>query len=213
MFLHMPTLKKLMKAAFNKNSLTVGMMGDGLFVEGGAFTAWFDWNFIPNKVKGAIMELAGELPTESHAFKAGKEGNQYELPWNPYWDIQEQLRRADKRYVVTPIVLDDQRHGAFRFLQQADAMDNIKVISEQFTHLIDYAEIDTQNGEGSPQGPFSTKQGDMFYWSTDFCILGVCACKLYRGLSLKVQNTISEIDFESDYASLEGGEDLSQSQY
>lgn len=213
MFLHMPTLKKLMKAAFNKNSLTVGMMGDGLFVEGGAFTAWFDWNFIPNKVKGAIMELAGELPTENHIFKAGKEGNQYELPRNAYWDIQEQLRRADKRYIVTPIVLDDQRYSAFRFLQQADAIDNIRVIFEQFIHLIDYAEIDTMNGEGSPQGPFGAERGDIFYWSTDFCILGVCARELYRGLSLKVQNTISEIDFESDYASLEGGEDLSQSQY
>lgn len=203
MFLHMPTLKKLMKAALNRNSLTVGMMEGGLFVGESTFTAWFDWNFIPNKVKGAIMELTGELPTENHTFKAGKEGNQYELPWNPYWDIREQLRRADKRYIVTPIVLDDQRYSAFRFLQQADTTDNVKVISEQFMHLIDCAEIDTQNGEGSPQGPFGTENGNMFYWSTDFCILGVWAYKLYRGLSLEVQNAISKIDFEGDYTGLE----------
>lgn len=213
MFLHMPTLKKLMKSAFNHGNLTVGMTDEGLFVEGGSFVAWFDWNFIPNKVKGAIMELTGELPTENHTFKAGKEGNQYKLPWNAYWNVQEQLRRADKRYIVTPIVLDDQRYDAFRFLQQADATDHIRVISEQFIHLIDYAEIDTLNGEGRPQGPFSTECGEIFYWSTDYCILGVYACKLYRGLNLKVQNTISEIDFEGDYTSLEGGEDLSQSQY
>lgn len=202
MFIHMPTFKKLMKQAFSAGRLTVGNSNGGLFVECGTFIVWLETSTIPNKVKGAIMELTGELPSEEHVFKAGKEGNQYELPWNYTWNVREGARKADKRYIVSPIVLDDSRYNAFRFLQQAGTS-NVKAISEVFIGMIDHAEIDQENGEGSVQGPYSTERGDIFYWQTDLCVLAVCGSKLYRGLSRMVEATISEIDFEGDYSGLE----------
>ena len=202
MFIHMPTFKKFMKQAFNAGHLTVGNSNGGLFVECETFIVWLEASTIPNKVKGAIMELTGELPSEGHVFKAGKEGNQYELPWNYAWNIHDGVHNADKRYIVTPIVLDDSRYNAFRFLQQAETS-NVKAINEVFIGMIDHAEIDQENGEGGVQGPYGTEQGNMFYWKTDFCILAVCGVKLYRGLSRMVENTIATINFEDDYSGLE----------
>lgn len=202
MFIHMPTFKKFMKQAFSAGRLTVGDSNGGLFVECGTFIVWLEASTIPNKVKGAIMELTGELPSEGHVFKAGKEGNQYELPWNYAWNVRDDVRKADKRYTVTPIVLDDSRYNSFRFLQQTGTS-NVKAISEVFIGMIDHAEIDQENGEGCVQGPYSTEQGDMFYWQTDLCILAVRGSKLYRGLSRMVEKAVATINFEDDYSGLE----------
>ena len=114
MFLHMPTLKKLLKSAYNHSNLTIGRQEDGLLIDCGTFMTWLEWCSVPNKVKAALIELAGELPEEGHVFTAGKEGNQYEIPERDAWHIHDGLRAAQKRYIVTPVILD----GDYHFLQE-----------------------------------------------------------------------------------------------
>lgn len=202
MFLHMPTFKKLLKSAFRREYLRVGNLDGGLLVHGGTFAVWFRNDMIPNKVKAAVMELAGELPEEGKIFKATGIGNQYEIPENSEWDIHRGLKEADRRYVVTPVVLNDSRYDTFRFLQQAGA-GPIRAIKEDFISLIDLAEIDYNHGEDTPAGPFGKKDGYQFFWATDFCILTVCETRLYRGISRKVQLSLWGVDFENDYTELE----------
>ena len=202
MFLHMPTFKKLLKSAFRRDCLRVGNLDGGLLVHGRTFAAWFQNEMIPKKVKEAVMELTGELPEEGKLFKATKDGNQYEIPENPEWDIHRGLKEADRRYVVTPVVLNDSRYDTFRFLQQAGA-GPIRVIKEDFISLIDLAEIDYNHGEDTPAGPYGREDGYQFFWATDFCILTVCETRLYRGISRKLQLSLETVDFENTYEELE----------
>ena len=203
MFLHMPTFKKLLKSAFRRDTLRVGNLDGGLLVHGGTFAVWLQNDMVPNKVKAAVMELAGELPEEGKIFKATGIGNQYEMPENLEWDIHRGLKEANRRYVVTPVVLNDSRYDAFRFLQQAGA-GPIHAIKEEFISLIDLAEIDYNHGEDTPSGPYGRDDGIRFFWATDFCILSVYGARLYRGISRKVQLSVGTIDFEKNYEELDG---------
>lgn len=200
MFLRMTTLKKLMKKAFNAGKLTVGMSEDGLFMDCESFYVWLSKYTVQNKVKAAIIELAGELPTEGNAFTAEKGGNQTCIPMNDIWDKNKRLANADKRYVITPILFDNS--DVYRFLQQAGTV-NMKAINEIFIDLIDRSEIDYMNGEDEVSGPFASEDGGMFYFTTDLCVLGVSETTLYRGLSRKVRSTIAKVDFEGDYSGWE----------
>lgn len=202
MFLHMPTLKKWMKQSWNAGNLIVGNLYDGLIIECGIFHVWLDAAAVPNKVKGAIMELTGELPEADRVFQAGKEGNQYEIPWKERWNIPAAARDG-KRYIVTPMVLADDKYHSFRFLQRAGKPEQVFTVSEMLMNLLDPAECDYELGEGTPQGPFKSDHSDIFYWKTGFCILGVCRLGISRGLSLRVMDALKEIDFEGDYSGLE----------
>ncbi len=198
MFLHMPTLKKLLKSAYNQSKLIIGRLEDGLLIECGTFMAWLEWYSVPNKVKAALIELAGELPEEGHVFTAGKEGNQYEIPERDVWRIHDGLRAAEKRYIVTPVVLD----GDYHFLQEANSAAT-KIVAQKFIDLIDPSERDYAGGEGSIAGPYGRPDSDIIYWATDLCILAVRESRLYKGLSRAIRNALETINFEGDYSRLE----------
>lgn len=202
MFLHMPTLKRLTKVAFNSKKLTIGKINDGTFMDCGLFIAWFDDNYIPNKVKALIMEFAGELPEEGHPFKASKEGNQYEIDQNDYWNVQKRIKDATERYVVTPVALES-KYTSCRLLQQARDPYNIKAIDGIAITLIDPAEADYENGENTPQGPFSDTKGKIFWWKSDFCILGFCGTKLYTDIATDVQHALEGIELDEDKKEVE----------
>ena len=64
MFIKVPIFKKLLKQAFAADRMKVRMDGSGLTVDCGHFAVWFERENIPNKIKSAIVELAGEIPEE-----------------------------------------------------------------------------------------------------------------------------------------------------
>lgn len=198
MFLHMPTLKKLLKSAYNHSNLTIGRLEGGLLIECGTFMAWLEWYSVPNKVKAALIELAGELPEEGNVFTVGKEGNQYEIPERDAWHIHDGLRAAQKRYIVTPVILD----GDYHFLQEAGSTAT-RIVAQKFIDLIDPTELDYNAGEGSIAGPYSRSDDSVIYWATDLCILAVCGGRLYKGLSRAIQGALETVDFGGDYSRLE----------
>ena len=153
MFIKVPVFKKLLKQAFAGNRMKVKMDGNDLTVDCGHFAVWFEREHIPNKIKSAIVELAGEIPEEGKAFLAQQSGNQYEMD-SAVLDLQNLLRQTDKRYVQTPIVYSD-NYDTYRFLQMAGKPDNIKLVADIFIQMLDPHELDHVAAEGTIQGPYS----------------------------------------------------------
>ena len=203
MFLHMPTWKKIIKQAFNAERLVVGNRDGFLFVKTDHTSVWFPDFEVPNKVKGAVMELTGELPDAGEIFQAGKNGLQYEVPWLEHYNLKKMQEAMRKRYVVTPVLLGD-KYQMLHFLQQADDKTVIHTIDEAYLKLLDPAELDHVHGEGEIAGPYGAEGNEMFYWKTDFCVLFICGISLYQGISRAVQEAIRTVDFEGDYSEQEG---------
>ena len=201
MFIKIPVFKKLLKQAFAAGRMKVKMDESGLTVDCGHFTVWFERKHIPNKIKSAIVELAGEIPEEGNAFLAQKSGNQYEMD-SAVLDLQNLLRQTDKRYVQTPIVYSDD-YDTYRFLQMAGKPDNIKLVADIFIQMLDPHELDHVAAEGTIQGPYSMETGMLFFWATDLCILAVGAIVPHVGIVKKTMMELSDIDFEGDYSRLE----------
>ena len=201
MFIKIPVFKKLLKQAFAGNRMKVKMDGSGLTVDCGHFAVWFEREHIPNKIKSAIVELAGEIPEEGEAFLAQKSGNQYEMD-SAVLDLQNLLRQTDKRYVQTPIVYSDD-YDTYRFLQMAGKPDNIKLVADIFIQMLDPHELDHVAAEGTIQGPYSMETGMLFFWATDLCILAVGAIVPHRGIVKKTIMELADIDFEGGYSGLE----------
>lgn len=200
MFIKVPVFKKLLKRAFVMDQMKVCMDETGLSVDCGYFAVWFEREAIPNKIKSAIVELAGEIPEEGKAFLASKSGNQYEMDGTAF-NVRDGLRKTDKRYIRTPVVYNDD-YNTYRFLQMAGT-DNIKVVLDIFIQLLDPHELDFAAGEGAIQGPYSTESGTMFFWTTDLCTMAVCATIPHLGLVRKTMMELADIDFEGDYSGLE----------
>lgn len=162
---HVFTYANLKKITENvliiQSKLIIGRLEDGLLIECGTFMTWLEWYSVPNKVKAALIELAGELSEEGHVFTAGKEWNQYEIPERDAWHIHDGLRAAEKRYIVTPVVLD----GDYHFLQEANSAAT-KIVAQKFIDLIDPSERDYAGGEGSIAGPYGRPDSDIIYWAT-----------------------------------------------
>lgn len=201
MFIKVPIFKKLLKQAFAADRMKVKMDESGLTVDCSHFAVWFEREHIPNKIKSAIVELAGEIPEEGKAFLAQKNGNQYEMD-SAVLDMRNLLRQTDKRYVQTPIVYSD-NYDTYRFLQMAGKTDNIKLVADIFIQMLDPHELDHVAAEGTIQGPYSMETGMLFFWATDLCILAVGTIVPHVGIVKKTMMELSDIDFEGDYSRLE----------
>lgn len=201
MFIKVPIFKKLLKQAFAADRMKVKMDESGLTVDCSHFAVWFEREHIPNKIKSAIVELAGEIPEEGKAFLAQKNGNQYEMD-SAVLDMRNLLRQTDKRYVQTPIVYSDD-YDTYRFLQMAGKPDNIKLVAGIFIQMLDPHELDHVAAEGTIQGPYSMETGMLFFWATDLCILAVGTIVPHVGIVKKTMMELSDIDFEGDYSRLE----------
>lgn len=201
MFIKVPIFKKLLKQAFAADRMKIKMDESGLTVDCRHFAVWFEKEHIPNKIKSAIVELAGEIPEEGKAFLAQKSGNQYEMD-SAALDVRSAFRQTDKRYVQTPVVYSDD-YDTYRFLQMAGKTDNIKLVADIFIQLLDPHELDFSAAEGTIQGPYGTENGTMFFWETDLCILAVGAIMPHCGIVKKTMMELEGIDFEGDYSGLE----------
>lgn len=200
MFIKVPVFKKLLKQGFLSDQMKVKMDKSDLTVDCVHFAVWFEREHIPNKIKSAIVELAGEIPEEGEAFLAQKSGNQYEMNISAL-DVRSALLQTDKRYVQTPILYSDD-YVAYRFLQMAGTT-NMVVIADIFAQLLDPHELDFSEAEGPIQGPYGTENGTMFFWETDLCILAVESLVPPRGIVRKTMMELSGINFEGDYYRLE----------
>ncbi len=158
MFLNKTILKKLIKTSFRREGLFVGRIYGGLVVAGETWVTWAEDGYIPNWLKAAVMEHAGELPKQGYAFRATKdEPVQYEIAENAFYNLPEMYRRCRVVYTVTPVVFND-RYSSIRLFQQ-DSTKHILASQEVYYEMLDLSELE---GENAPGKPVSLDEGGSF---------------------------------------------------
>lgn len=188
MFLHTSTFKKMLKDSWKFGGIIVGRLDDrSLFVLGSYWATWFDYTSMPNRIKAAIMEYAGELPELGVIFKARfNEPNQYELEDKPLFDVHKNWQLATTPLVVTPVSID-----RFQLLQ--DASNDYRGVDSFFNSLIDNKEM--EECEGSVMGPCTTDYPGFVYWATELCILGILPARFAKDEEKEILKALSAVDF------------------
>ena len=195
MFLHTPTFKKLLKASWKSGAITVGRLDTcSLFVAGDYWAVWLDYTSIPNRIRAAIIEFAGELPEAGKIFKAKvNEPNQYEMPYKDIYDVHRNWQEAKNPLVRTPVIVSGWQTN-FRLFQ--DSYGRLVPVTTLYDALIDQRE--QEECEGSVIGPSMAEthgKGGMLYWYSDLCILGIMSMHIDKGHSLKAIEALSVVDF------------------
>ncbi len=177
MFFKLSVLKHMLKDAYKSSGLTVGHMAEsgtgepeGYYAAGSWWVMWFDKAKMPKEVKGALVELCGDLPDTGEVFKAIKDmGNQYEIEQKDIYNLPYAFKKCDYRFRVTRL-LKQQKFDLIRFLQDEKEIRSVKAVSETCISLIDPSAVDQDNGEDMPDGPITIgPSADFMYWGNNTC--------------------------------------------
>lgn len=168
MFVHLKDFKRLLKQAYTGVGLCVARRGDDVLLSGSDWVIATEKGSMDKKQLAAVIELTGELPGKGEAFKATKEGNQYEIS-EVHWEMIGRTdvdREKKEKLTVTPIVLERYPNGkAMRVLQAADG--RVEVLNDRFVKAIDSASMNLDH-EHEVQGPFvNPKFPKQVYWKSE----------------------------------------------
>lgn len=168
MFVHLKDFKRLLKQAYTGVGLCVARRGDDVLLSGSDWVIATEKGSMDKKQLAAVIELTGELPGKGEAFKATKEGNQYEIS-EFHWEMIDRTdvdREKKEKLTVTPIVLERYPNGkAMRVLQAADG--RVEVLNDRFVKAIDSASMNLDY-EHEVQGPFvNPKFPKQVYWKSE----------------------------------------------
>ena len=188
MFLNKTKFKKMMKEAYNGGGLKVGRIYDGLVLSSGTWISWTRDEDVPNWLKGAVMELTGELPEEGDLFQASyTDGIQYQIKENPIYDLPGRFRESHFVFTDTKVT----REGIRFFQNNQDR--GIIAVNEKFASLIDLKEL---QGENPPMGPVSaTEKGDSLIYKNEesaFCFMRL---SVSNSQTMEVMNVLGSISF------------------
>jgi len=164
MFISTKVLTKLIKDSF-KVRLRVGCIDGGILIVGNEWAVWIDYEYVPNKVKGIIVELAGGLPDKNKLFAVCKEypNPQYEIITPDITTLFNDMEHAVNSLSISPITLK----GSSRLLQTQDPLQNIVEVREKLLDLVDLSELD-YDIEGEPTGPcYASDPYGSIYWYND----------------------------------------------
>ena len=168
MFVHLKDFKRPLKQAYTGVGLCVARRGDDVLLSGSDWVIATEKGSMDKKQLAAVIELTGELPGKGEAFKATKEGNQYEIS-EVHWEMIDRTdvdREKKEKLTVTPIVLERYPNGkAMRVLQAADG--RVEVLNDRFVKAIDSASMNLDY-EHEVQGPFvNPKFPKQVYWKSE----------------------------------------------
>lgn len=174
MFIHLRDFKRLLKQACTGVGLCVARRGDDVLLSGSDWVIATEKGSMDKKQLAAVIELTGELPGNGEAFKATKEGNQYEIR-EVHWEMIDRTdvdREKEEKLTVTPIVLERYPNGkAMRVLQAADG--RVEVLNDRFVKAIDSMSMNTDY-EYEVQGPFVNPEfPKQVYWKSEATTLAV----------------------------------------
>lgn len=164
MFLNVTALKKILTNSYKSTGLTVGRTETDLIVCNTYMGFQVDNDFVPNKLKGILAELIGDLPEEGEFYTYSKEGKQAEMEFDRF-NFYKRWKDAKGFAVKTPIMIAGEGNGDYRLMQTSTG--NIVAISERIVDLISYKSLEkTENLPGRP----SFANG-IFYWKNETTIL------------------------------------------
>lgn len=195
MFISTTQLSKLMKEAYKGSGIQVGNIDEGLIILGEHWGLWIDENYIPNKVKAIVMELAGVLPAQGRILKVSKENPepQYELILDNYFYLNE-LEKSSKEPASKTRVMLDLKYAEYELLQ-IDRMKRIALINRKLMSLIDTSELDL-NIEGEPSGPCTGVTSNVYFWRNTACTLMLFGTEPPKDNA--VLAALSKVDFEKE---------------
>lgn len=163
MFITTQGFKRLINEAYKGIGLHVGNDGSGYYLSGGFWAIWIQHGCLPKKELASIIELTGELPSPGEAFKATKEGNQYELPWNDIYAVMDNAEHCDDRMEVTALTMKYASRQQARILQNLNS-GKIILINDRFVDIIDNSVVQYKDGEDAAVGPLiSGRHQGVFY--------------------------------------------------
>lgn len=192
MFISTNALSKMIKDQY-KTNLRVGYLQDGLVIIGGEWAVWMDYEYVPNKIKGTIVELAGGLPGKDKLFSLSKEypEPQHEIVTPDIIELFSEINIADNKLNISPIILDT--YDSMRLLQTQDPLQNIVEVREKYLMLVDLSEVDLDI-EGQPTGPcYAEDPYGKIYWYNDIGMLYVMPSKKRENPLFSI---LSEVKFD-----------------
>lgn len=163
MFLNITALKKILTNSYKSTGLTVGRLDHELVVCNTCIGFQIDMNFVPNKLKGILAELIGDLPEEGEIYTYTKDGQQAEMELERY-NFYEYWRAAKDFAEKTPVMLRGYIND-FRLLQLNSSGRMIAVYRE-FVDLISMKDLgEAENMPGRPN-----YRDGILYWKNDSMI-------------------------------------------
>lgn len=167
MFLNITALKKILTNSYKSTGLTVGRLHHQLIVCNTCLGFQIDVDFVPNKLKGILAELIGDIPKEGEIYTYTKEGQQAEMELARY-DFYERWRAAKDFVEKTPVIL--RRHiNDFRLLQ-LNSSGRLIAVYREFVDLVSMKDLEeTESMPGRPNyrdGILYWKNDSMIYFAT-----------------------------------------------
>lgn len=186
MFLKMNLLKKAIKEAWQTCGLRITNTGDGFALLGGYWYVWLEADTMPNKVKAAVIELAGELPEPGRPFKAQKGmKNQYEIEENDFFWIRQREDTVTK--LMPRNVFFRYYDTIYQLVEKADK--KIIAFNAAMMDMVDVSQIDP--GESAPTDPMDYING--IYWQNDRCSYFLLPADIQKKEHIEFLNSLEQI--------------------
>lgn len=166
MFIKNSVFKKVIKEAWSGPGLTIGNMHGRYVIITDIMTMFVKTDCITKEVKGALIELAGDLPVIGEIYTAYKNGeNQQVLKTDEILngDLHESADLS-KEWIETHIMTTN---GSI-IMQNKDGLEKC-MIPVNVMSLIKPSE--KEEGESWPQGPISGKKGDFMVWRNETTVI------------------------------------------
>lgn len=189
MFMNKTQFKKMVKKAFNGSGLKVGYIYGGLVVSGNGWVSWTESGSIPNWVKAAVVEYAGQMPGGGELLEAKKgEPVQYLVADSPYYNLPEHFKEAKFPYRDTEVALQ-YPYGELRFFQGNKG--GITAMPLALFSMIDFSQLE---GESRPMGPSLT--GDrMLVWKNECSAFAAATVTTDDERALRIEKALEGVDF------------------
>ena len=154
----------------------------------GTWILWVKEGAEPNWLKGALMELAGELPEEESMFQAAhNKAIQYEIKENDFYNLPEIFRNSHYAFKDTGISMEGRR------FHQGKEDRRTVIVPDMYMDMIDLREL---QGENPPIGPVSRSlNGDILIYKNENSAFAFCRISTSDKRTLEVMNILQEIDF------------------
>ena len=122
MFLKPQILKRIIKSAYNQSSLVLANTGENMYISGGYWEMEIKKEFLPKTILAAVIELAGEIPSEGGRFIASKTENK-NVPGRMHVDIEG----INQNIEISDVIIMSKTKVAQRLLQDLDTQQIILV--------------------------------------------------------------------------------------
>jgi len=194
MFLNISKFTSLVKKAY-KTRLTIGDIDNGLLIMAPRWGVWIRTEFVPNKIKAIVMELAGELPEYGEVFEISKANPDPQIvEGQSLRSVLEAAGKADESLTVTSLVLNTLDRDV-RLLQHKNSI-LTGIPEEQFQMINKYA-ID-YDIEGEPTGPCCIDYGGLIYWYNSIGIVFMQSANI-KVADRTILKALEQVDFKKVY--------------